>query len=383
MTTRTTTTPDVSTRSASTRTATRRKPTTHGSGSRGPARSDRPDPTPPSSARRLASLLGGFARARVLVVGDLMLDRFIWGDVRRISPEAPVPVVQVTRESMHPGGAGNVVANLAALGTRPRVVGWVGRDEAGNAIRRLLDGLGADARGVLVSESAATIEKTRIIAHHQQVVRLDREPYRPGERVERELTRRVSQELSRAQVVIVSDYGKGTIHPALLDLLAERRDRDGFLYLIDPKQPNFAHYRRATLVKPNEGETAAAAGVAIDGPRALEHAAATLLERWQSDAVLISRGEHGMSLCRPGLPPRHFPASAREVFDVTGAGDTVLAIAALALASGGTLEEAAWLANVGAAIVVGKVGTATLKPAELAEAVTEAIADAREGRARA
>lgn len=340
------------------------------------------DPTPPASARRLAGLLAAFRRARVLVVGDLMLDRFIWGDVRRISPEAPVPVVQVTRESMHPGGAGNVVANLAALGARPRVIGWVGRDAAGSAIRDLLDALGADARGVLVSESAATIEKTRIIAHHQQVVRLDREPFRPGARIERELTRRVAHELARAQVVIVSDYGKGTIHPALLELLAERRDRDGFLYLIDPKQPNFAHYRRATLVKPNEGETAAAAGIAIDGPRALETAAGTLLERWQSDAVLISRGEHGMSLCRPGRPPRNFPAAAREVFDVTGAGDTVLAIAALALASGGTLEEAAWLANVGAGIVVGKVGTATLATDELGEAVRAAIADAREGRGR-
>ena len=346
-------------------------------------RNDQPDPTPPSSARRLASLLADFRRARVLVVGDLMLDRFIWGDVRRISPEAPVPVVQVTRESMHPGGAGNVVANLASLGARPRVLGWVGRDAAGTAIRGLLDDLGADARGVLVSDAAATIEKTRIIAHHQQVVRLDREPYRPGEAIERELVRRVRAELSRAQVVIVSDYGKGTIHPALLDLLAERRDRDGFLYLIDPKQPNFAHYRRATLVKPNEGETASAAGIAIDGPRALEQAAATLLDRWQSDAVLISRGEHGMSLCRPGMPPRNFPAAAREVFDVTGAGDTVLAIAALALASGGTLEEAAWLANVGAGIVVGKVGTATLRTEELGEAVREAIADARGGRTRA
>ena len=346
-------------------------------------RNDQPDPTPPSSARRLASLLADFRRARVLVVGDLMLDRFIWGDVRRISPEAPVPVVQVTRESMHPGGAGNVVANLASLGARPRVLGWVGRDAAGTAIRGLLDDLGADARGVLVSDAAATIEKTRISSHHQQGVRLDREPYRPGETIERELVRRVRAELSRAQVVIVSDYGKGTIHPALLDLLAERRDRDGFLYLIDPKQPNFAQYRRATLVKPNEGETASAAGIAIDGPRALEQAAATLLDRWQSDAVLISRGEHGMSLCRPGMPPRNFPVAAREVFDVTGAGDTVLAIAALALASGGTLEEAAWLANVGAGIVVGKVGTATLRTEELGEAVREAIADARGGRTRA
>ncbi|MEW6267886.1 MAG: D-glycero-beta-D-manno-heptose-7-phosphate kinase [Thermodesulfobacteriota bacterium] len=329
----------------------------------------------PSPTRRLLQLVSAFRSARVLVVGDLMLDHFIWGDVRRISPEAPVPVVQVTRESMHPGGAGNVVANLAALGARPRVVGWVGKDAAGATIRRLLASLGADADGVLATSEAASIEKTRIIAHHQQVVRLDREPSRPGERVEREVVRRVARELSRVQAVIVSDYGKGTVHPALLEMLAERRDRDRFLYLIDPKQANFAHYRRATLVKPNESETAAASGVEIDGPAALERAASVLLDRWQSDAVLISRGEHGMSLCRTGSRPRHFPAAAREVFDVTGAGDTVLAIAALALASGGTLDEAAWLANVGAGVVVGKVGTATLDPAELADATCEAAAE--------
>ncbi|HEY8517862.1 MAG TPA: D-glycero-beta-D-manno-heptose-7-phosphate kinase [Candidatus Binatia bacterium] len=329
----------------------------------------------PSSVRRLLQLVHAFRSARVLVVGDLMLDHFIWGDVRRISPEAPVPVVQVTRESMHPGGAGNVVANLAALGARPRVVGWVGKDAAGATIRRLLSELGADADGVLVTSGASSIEKTRIIAHHQQVVRLDREPWRPNERVGREIVRRVERELPRVQAVIVSDYGKGTIQPGLLDMLARRRERDGFLYLIDPKQPNFAHYRNATLVKPNESETAAAAGVEIDGPEALERAASVLLERWQSDAVLISRGEHGMSLCRSDAPPRHFPAAAREVFDVTGAGDTVLAIAALALASGGTLEEAAWLANVGAGVVVGKVGTATLAPAELADATSEAAAE--------
>ena len=341
-------------------------------GSRAAHRGDVTDA--PSPARRLQQLVAAFRSARVLVVGDLMLDHFIWGDVRRISPEAPVPVVQVTRESMHPGGAGNVVANLAALGARPRVVGWVGKDAVGATIRSLLADLGADAGGVLATGEASSIEKTRIIAHHQQVVRLDREPSRPGGRVERELVRRVASELARAQAVIVSDYGKGTIHAGLLDMLAERRDRDRFVYLIDPKQANFAHYRRATLVKPNESETAAASGVEIDGSPALERAAGALLERWQSDAVLISRGEHGMSLCRPGQPPRHFAAAAREVFDVTGAGDTVLAIAALALASGGSLEEAAWLANVGAGIVVGKVGTATLAPAELAEAIGEAAA---------
>jgi rfaE bifunctional protein kinase chain/domain len=323
--------------------------------------------------RRLKALVTRFPRARVLVIGDLMLDRFVRGDVWRISPEAPVPVVQIRDEGMHPGGAGNVVANVAALGARPSVVGWTGRDAAGADLRRLLTALGADARGVVAARDAITIEKTRVVAHAQQLVRLDREPPLPGKRLEGALLERVRRALPRVDAVVISDYGKGTVSPALLSLVARRTSTRRPLLLIDPKQGNFDHYRGATLVKPNALEAEAASGVAISDRASLATAGARLLERWRSDAILISRGEQGMSLCRPRRAPRHFPAAAREVFDVTGAGDTVMAVAALALAGGGTLEEAAWLANVAAGVVVGKVGTATLDPAELVHAVDLAL----------
>ncbi len=322
-----------------------------------------------SEQRRLARLVSAFPRKRILVVGDLMLDRFIWGDVRRISPEAPVPVVRVTRESVHPGGAGNVVANLAALGAQPVVAGWIGRDQPGREITRLLKDLGADASGLLSTSEVKTIEKTRILAHSQQVVRLDRESPRPSARLTKRLLDVVGGKLARADAVLVSDYGKGGISPALLNLLAERRKDNGFAYLIDPKQPNFDTYRGATLVKPNEIEASAAVGFEIEDTKSLGRAGKTLLARWESDAVMISRGENGLSLFRKGASARNFPAVAREVFDVTGAGDTVMAVTSLALAAGGSLEDAAHLANLAAAIVVGKVGTATLERSELLAAI--------------
>ncbi|MFP6662965.1 MAG: D-glycero-beta-D-manno-heptose-7-phosphate kinase [Deltaproteobacteria bacterium] len=321
------------------------------------------------TGRRLNSLVAGFARARVLVVGDLMLDRFIWGDVERISPEAPVPVVRVRDESEHLGGAGNVVANLAALGTRPSVVGWIGRDAAGRALQRALKGAGADASGVITTASLGSIEKTRILAQRQQVVRLDREADLPGPDLLRRILRSVESRLADVDAVIVSDYGKGTIREPLLTMLAEARERHGFAYLIDPKQPNYEHYRGATLMKPNASEAEAATGLVLDGPKALREVGRRLLSQWQSDMILVSRGERGMALCRPGRAPLSFAARAREVFDVTGAGDTVLATAALVLAAEGTPEEAAELANHAAGVVVAKVGTATLTAAELVRGV--------------
>jgi D-beta-D-heptose 7-phosphate kinase/D-beta-D-heptose 1-phosphate adenosyltransferase len=329
---------------------------------------------------RLRHLLGSFSRARVLVVGDLMLDRFIWGDVRRISPEAPVPVVHVARESTHPGGAGNVVANLAALGASPAVVGWVGRDESGRRLRRLLEQLGADTAGMVSANGTPSIEKTRIIAHSQQVVRLDREPTRPGERLARRLLAAVERALPNVDAVLLSDYGKGTIGASLLELLGRRRRREGFIYLIDPKPGNFDAYQGATLIKPNESEAVAAAGMEIMDGKSLHEVGRRLLERWQSDSILISRGEHGLALFQRGVRPQSFPAVAREVFDVTGAGDTVLAVTALTLAVGGTLEEAATLANLAAGVVVGKVGTATVEPRELRASLGRGAAEGHERR---
>jgi len=323
--------------------------------------------------RRLVELIRRFGRVRALVVGDLMLDQFVWGTVRRISPEAPVPVVQVADEDVRPGGAGNVVSNIAALGGRAAVCGIVGRDAAGERLVTALRARRADTRGVVVSRVSPTTQKTRIIAHHQQVVRLDREsgagPDGAGARHVRDF---VLRHRARYDVLVVSDYGKGAIGPDLLGALAEAWGRAPFTWVLDPKRVNFAHYRRASLVKPNREEAAAASGVEIRDAGTLREAGSRLLERWEAGAVLISRGEEGMALFKPGahgVVVEEFPTVAREVFDVTGAGDTVLATCALALGAGGTLEEATVLANHAAGLVVGKIGTATVGADELARDV--------------
>ncbi len=322
--------------------------------------------------RRLAALVRRLRGVRVLVVGDLMLDQFIWGRVERISPEAPVPVVHVTHEDLRPGGAGNVVTNLTALGGRAAIGGIVGRDAAGARLRAALAALGADTGGVVVTRDTSTIRKTRIIAHHQQVVRLDREgPAVHDGPAARRLRDWVLHRLGRADVVVVSDYGKGTIGPALLAALADAHGRRPFTWVVDPKRANFSHYRGVSLVKPNVEEAAAAADVEIRDDASLRAAGARLLERWHAEAVLVSRGEHGMALFRRGHAVREFPTAARDVFDVTGAGDTVVATCALALGAGATFEEATVLANHAAAIVVGKVGTATVTSAELVAALRD------------
>ncbi len=322
------------------------------------------------SGRRLAELIRRFAGVRVLVVGDLMLDRFVWGQVERISPEAPVPVVHVTREDERPGGAGNVVSNIAALGGRAAACGIVGDDAAGRALAAALRALGAGTEGVVVSHQARTTEKTRIIAHQQQVVRLDHETSRvldgAGARRVRDF---VLRGCAGCDVVVVSDYAKGVVGPDLLAALAEAHARAPFTWVVDPKRANFAHYRRASLMKPNRAEAAEAAGIEIRDRASLRAAGARLLERWETEAVLISRGEEGMALFRRGGGVQEFPTVAREVYDVTGAGDTVLATCALALGAGGTLEEATVLANHAAGVVVGKLGTATLNGDELRAAI--------------
>jgi D-beta-D-heptose 7-phosphate kinase/D-beta-D-heptose 1-phosphate adenosyltransferase len=325
------------------------------------------------SPRRLAELIRRFPRVRVLVVGDLMLDQFIWGRVHRISPEAPVPVVQVTREEVRAGGAGNVVSNIAALGGRAAACGIVGRDLAGERLGEALRGLGAVTDGIVVARNGATTQKMRIIAHHQQVVRLDREVVgSPGDASTRRVRDFVLRQRARYDVIVVSDYGKGAVGAELLGALAEARAREEFIWVVDPKRVNFAHYRRASLMKPNREEAAEAAGIEIRDAATLRVAGERLLARWQAGAVLISRGEEGMALFKPGARNaivREFPTAAREVFDVTGAGDTVLAACALALGAGGTLEEATVLANHAAGVVVGKVGTATVSAEELTAAV--------------
>jgi D-beta-D-heptose 7-phosphate kinase/D-beta-D-heptose 1-phosphate adenosyltransferase len=295
-----------------------------------------------------------------------MLDHYIWGQVERISPEAPVPVVRVTNESLHVGGAGNVVANIHALGGQAIVCGIVGKDQEGRHLLQGLTAMGADITSVIENRATMTISKTRIIAHSQQVVRIDRERgHELDGRVRARMRTLVQRHLDRCQVVVVSDYGKGMVDAELLALLADRRERQRFVYLIDPKRRNFAHYRGASLVKPNKEEAGLAAGIEIRNETDLQRAGNRLLDFWRTEAVLVSRGEEGMSLFKRHGSPQHFPTTAREVFDVTGAGDTVLATCALALGTGATLEEATILANHAAGIVVGKVGTAMVSSEEL------------------
>jgi D-glycero-beta-D-manno-heptose-7-phosphate kinase len=322
---------------------------------------------------RLGQLVRRFAGTRALVIGDLMLDEFVWGDVSRISPEAPVPIVRVRRRESRPGGAGNVVTNLVALGGRADACGFVGRDAVGHALMAGLGASGGGLAGVIASSSVSTTSKTRVVAHQQQVVRFDHDADHGAAppRLLQRLRAWIETHARRYAVIVVSDYGKGVVTPELLATLARLRARHGFAYVIDPKRPNFPHYRGASLVKPNLLEASAAAGLEINDRASLAEAGRVLLERWHADSILISRGEAGMTLFKSGARARHFPTVAQEVYDVTGAGDTVLATCALALAAGGTFEEAAILANHAASVVVGKVGTATVTARELRRALTE------------
>jgi len=300
------------------------------------------------------------------VLGDVMLDEFVWGDVTRISPEAPVPVVDVRRESIHLGGAANVLANLIALGARGSVAGVVGNDDAGQRLRNRLRELGAEANdNLIVDESRPSTIKTRIIAHSQLVVRADRESRRPvSSQIEEQIVARLKEALSEAAAFVVSDYDKGVVTPRILgEILPFAYER--VPVLIDPKLRNFNHYRPATLVTPNHHEALRMSDSEDHSDDGSHHAATVIRQRLDCDAVLITRGDRGMMLLERDGEPVYVKTAAREVYDVTGAGDTVIAALAAALAAGTSMLEAATLANHAAGIVVGKVGTATATADEL------------------
>lgn len=295
-----------------------------------------------------------------------MLDEFVWGDVTRISPEGPVPVVDVRRESVHLGGAANVLANLIALGAHGWVVGVIGNDYAGGRIRDELRRLNSSGDvGVIVDESRRSTTKTRIVAHSQLVVRADRESRTPIDtKLEQEIVARLKEKLEEADAFVVSDYDKGVITPAIL------REALPFAYervpvLVDPKLRNFNSYRPATLVTPNHLEALRMSDTEDHSDDGSHNAAQIIQRKLGCDAVLITRGDRGMMLLEAGGQPVYVETAAREVYDVTGAGDTVIATLAAALASGATMFEAATLANHAAGIVVGKVGTATATASEL------------------
>jgi D-beta-D-heptose 7-phosphate kinase/D-beta-D-heptose 1-phosphate adenosyltransferase len=325
----------------------------------------------PARARALLKAMRG---GRVLVLGDVMLDEFIWGNVARISPEAPVPVVQVTGHGFHLGGAGNVAANVRSLGGSAVLAGVVGEDAAGEHVRIALARAGVESLLRVASGGRPTTVKTRIIAHNQQVVRADRESTdEVSSRLEALLFDSARQALGTCQALVVSDYQKGVVTAALMQRLLPLARRRHVPVLVDPKVPHFARYRRATLVTPNQLEAEQATGLPIRSPGDLLAVGRRLLSMVGCDAALITRGERGMSLFERARRPTHIPTAAREVFDVTGAGDTVIATMALALAAGARLAEAAVLANYAAGVVVGKVGTAQATPDEVVAAVERPV----------
>ena len=315
---------------------------------------------------RVTEILDALRERNVVVLGDVMLDEFVWGDVTRISPEAPVPVVDVRRESVHLGGAANVLANLIALGARGSVVGVIGNDEAGRRLRNGLSELGAGANdNLIVDEARPSTIKTRIIAHSQLVVRADRESRKPvSSQIEDRIISSIKEALSEASAFVVSDYDKGVVTPRILgEILPFAYER--VPVLIDPKLRNFNHYRPATLVTPNHHEALRMSESEDQSDDGSRHAGRVIREKLGSDAVLITRGDRGMMLLEGDGEPVYVKTAAREVYDVTGAGDTVIATLAAALAAGTSMIEAATLANHAAGIVVGKVGTATATAEEL------------------
>jgi rfaE bifunctional protein kinase chain/domain len=327
----------------------------------------------PLGLGRVRTILRSMRGRRLVVVGDVMLDEFIWGRVARISPEAPVPVVAVTHESRHVGGAGNVARNVRSLGGAPALTGVVGQDVAAAHIRDELAANGVTAALVSAADGRPTTVKTRIIAHQQQIVRADRECDDDLPAATQDaLIETLRRELHECAALIVSDYQKGVITPTLTRAVLPLARRRGVPVLVDPKVRHFSYYRRVQVVTPNQLEAEQASGVRIRDEASLCEAGARILHRIACEAVLVTRGEHGMSLFRRDRRPAHVPTFAREVYDVTGAGDTVIATLGLALAAGARLEEAAVLANIAAGVAVGKVGTATVSPEELLEAVAAA-----------
>lgn len=326
------------------------------------------------------------------MVGDLMLDRYLWGTATRLSPEAAVPVVDFVEESECLGGAGNVAANLVALGARVACFGVIGDDEAGGALRRCFRGLGLQEKHALVDRSRDTTVKTRIIARHQQVVRVDRERRAPlDKKIEDALLRQILSALANLDALVVSDYDKGVITDSLAERVLSACHQRGVPALVKPKTSRLFSYRGAAIIVCNAKEAGFFVTRTLTDEHSIEEAGRALLAHFGCSAVVITLGEKGLSVieesaqrqyhvpatsfeityARVGLPGIERGASGRQVFDVTGAGDTVLSMLAMGAAGGASLPDSAYLANVAAGVVVGKLGTATVSPAELLAAVRE------------
>ena len=319
---------------------------------------------------RFKKIISGFSESSVLVIGDLILDEFLWGEVSRISPEAPVPVVCVKSESFMPGGAANVANNINTLGVKTCLAGAVGGDERGRMLTEILKEKGIDVDGIVTDENRPTTLKTRVIAHHQQVVRIDKEKTDAlGTDSITGIIDYVNAKIKDIDAIIIEDYGKGVITPSLLKEVLRLARNHRKIVTVDPKEDHFHFYKGVTAITPNHHEAAQAAGIKIKDKASLEKIGKVLLNKLRCKAVLVTLGENGMQVFERGGDVTHIPTVAQDVFDVSGAGDTVIAVFTSALAGGAKIIDAAHISNFAAGIVVGKVGIAVVTQEELLERI--------------
>jgi rfaE bifunctional protein kinase chain/domain len=313
-----------------------------------------------------------FTSCRILVVGDVIMDEYLWGRVERISPEAPVPVVEVEKDDRRLGGAGNVVSNIIALGGQASLFGVIGDDSMGAEVLRKLGELNSDADGMVVEDWRPTTIKTRIVAHSQQVVRVDREKREPvSEASIKKILATFEEQLNPSDAIVVADYGKGVVTQSLMDGIRSLTRGSGTILVVDPKVQNLALYKEVTVITPNNNEAQLMSGILIRDGESLRRAGTYLLDELGCEMVLITQGDKGMTLFESNERITEIPTEARKVFDVSGAGDTVTGTFTLALAAGLTARQAAVLANLAAGIVVGEVGTATVPAARLKEVLAD------------
>lgn len=313
-----------------------------------------------------------FSKVKVLIVGDVMLDRYWWGSVRRISPEAPVPVVNLKKTSLAAGGAANVAANVKGLGAEPILVGVTGKDEEARLFSKVLKSAGIKPDYLLALKNRETIIKTRIVAHNQHVVRIDQENSQPLNGAEEEkIWGLINHNLKEATIVVVSDYAKGLLTKSLLSRLITTANENNKAIFIDPKGKDYRKYAKASILTPNRFEAAQASGIDENDQGTTETAGNLLLKNLKLKSLLITEGEHGMTLFQKSLKPQHFEALARKVYDVTGAGDTVIASLAVAYGAGASMSDAAQIANISAGLVVEEVGTTAVTIKKLKESLAD------------
>ncbi len=317
----------------------------------------------------LKKIIKKFKNKKILVIGDLMIDEYIWGKVSRISPEAPIPVVDVQKEEFKPGGAANVILNLTSLGARVYSAGVVGDDAGAHRLLNYLKKKNVNLDSILIDKKRPTTIKTRVIAHSQQVVRIDKEKRIPvpAQIIDR-LINKIKKILKSVDAVVFSDYGKGVITKELVDFVVKNFNTK--IITADPKPKNMGIFKNVTLISPNKKEAQEATGIQIESEKDIDKVAAELKKLTDAEAILITRGEEGMTLYNK-KEKYHIPAVAREVYDVTGAGDTVISVITLALTTGADFKDSALLANIAAGKVVAEIGVAVLTPQELSGAVNE------------